>query len=199
MYQDAIGRWPAKTALIAGFSAIALFGAVAASTPVIAAGGGTPKKCIKKDANGNCIKWQQSGVAPTGERKKWAAKVTGEEPERYLEAVWLAEAGKYSEALAKLESLNMPDNPNVLNYMGFTNRKLGNVDRGIKFYKQALAIDPRHVGANEYLGEAYLQKGDLTSAKSQLDKVEAICGGRDCDEYQDLAEEIRKYETENRG
>lgn len=188
-----------RAALIAG---IALAAGPGLADRALAAGGSTPsqpvKVCIKRDDNGNCIKWQQS-AAPESGSGAWARAGSGDMPPAYLEAVWLAKAGRFGEALARLEELNMPDNADVLNYLGYTNRKLGRIDKGISYYKKALAIAPEHAGANEYLGEAYLQKGNLAAAKARLEKLEAICGGRACEEYQDLAEEIRKYETEGRG
>ena len=36
------------------------------------------------------------------------------------------------------------------------------------FYREALAIDPNLRGAKEYLGEFYLQIGDLKKAEQQL-------------------------------
>jgi len=198
MHASTLGR----AALIAGLAGLVQGTGPAFIDGALAAGGSSPsqpvKVCIKRNTYGKCIKWKQSAV-PDAATGAWARAGDGDMPPGYREAVWLAKAGRFREALARLEELNMPDNADVLNYLGYTNRKLGHIDRGISYYRKALAIAPDHAGANEYLGEAYLQKGDLAAAKAQLKKLEAICGGRACEPYQDLAEEIRKYETEGQG
>ena len=45
-----------------------------------------------------------------------------------------------------------PNNPDILNYLGFTSRKLGEFEKGENYYLEGLAIEPNHVGINEYLG-----------------------------------------------
>jgi tetratricopeptide (TPR) repeat protein len=70
----------------------------------------------------------------------------------------------------------------VLNSIGYSTRKLGDVDKGIEYYHQALAIDPNFAKARQYLGEAYLQKGDVAKAKEQLTEIADRCGGP-CDDY----------------
>lgn len=122
-------------------------------------------------------------------RSQWS-----DAPSGFVEAVILTKAGEHEEAIAKLKSLNMPNSANVLNYLGYNTRKLGNVDEGIRYYKQALAINPKHRGANEYLGEAYLMKNDLASARRQLGRLASICGVQ-CDEYKQLAEHISAFRT----
>jgi len=84
----------------------------------------------------------------------------------------------------------------VLNYIGYSTRKLGNVDDGITYYKKALSLDPNYNVAREYLGEGYLQKGDLASAKQQLAEIAKRCG-TGCEVYRDLADEIAKYEAKS--
>ena len=61
-------------------------------------------------------------------------------------------------------------------------------------YKKALAIDPDHRGANEYLGELYLQTGDLAKARVRLDKLDGICFFG-CEEYDDLKRAIKAFEA----
>ena len=53
----------------------------------------------------------------------------------------------------------------------------------------------KNVLVREYLGEAYVTKGKMAMAKAQLRKIEELCGGTECHEYADLAEEIEKAET----
>ncbi len=97
----------------------------------------------------------------------------------------LALAGRYEEALATLDRMQNPNTPAALNYRGYATRKLGRVDEGIGYYLQAVALDPDYTLVREYLGEAYVIKGDLTSAKEQLAEIEKRCGTT-CEPYEDL-------------
>jgi tetratricopeptide (TPR) repeat protein len=101
----------------------------------------------------------------------------------------LAQEGRYQEALATLDLLQNPNTAEALNYRGYATRKLGRVDEGIGYYLQSVALDPEYTLVREYLGEAYLIKGDLPSAKLQLTEIEKRCGTT-CEPYQDLAEAI---------
>jgi len=82
----------------------------------------------------------------------------------------------------------------VLNSIGYSTRKLGDVDKGIDYYHQALAIDPNFTKARQYLGEAYLQKGDVAKAKEQLMEIADRCGGP-CDDYELLVKAIAAHVT----
>ena len=76
----------------------------------------------------------------------------------------------YKEAFNKLETANKKDknNPDILNYMGFTSRKSGNFNEAEKFYLKGLSLDPKHNGINEYLGELYVQTNRIEKAKERL-------------------------------
>jgi tetratricopeptide (TPR) repeat protein len=104
-------------------------------------------------------------------------------------AIVLAKAGRYQEALAVLDLLQDPNTAVALNYRGFATRKLGRLEEGIGYYLKSVALDPNYAQVREYLGEAYVQKGDMARAKAQLQKIETICG-TGCEEYTDLAEAI---------
>jgi tetratricopeptide (TPR) repeat protein len=101
----------------------------------------------------------------------------------------LAQEGRYQEALATLDLLRNPNTAEALNYRGYATRKLGRVDEGIGYYLQSVALDPEYTLVREYLGEAYVIKGDLPAAKLQLAEIEKRCGTT-CEPYQDLAEAI---------
>jgi Flp pilus assembly protein TadD len=103
----------------------------------------------------------------------------------YTAAVALAEAGQYQEAVIMFESLGKESDPRVLNYLGFTHRKLGKVDEAVAYYEKALALEPYFAAARSYLGEAYVLAGDLDKAKAQLAKIKDICG-TGCAEYETL-------------
>ena len=101
----------------------------------------------------------------------------------------LAQEGRYEEALATLDLLRNPNTAEALNYRGYATRKLGRVDEGIGYYLQSVALDPEYTLVREYLGEAYVIKGDISNAKLQLTEIEKRCGTT-CEPYQDLAEAI---------
>src|SRR3546814_14717232 len=86
----------------------------------------------------------------------------------------LVEDGKYAEAIPLLEQVVAKDakNADALNYLGYSNRQLGNNDAALAHYQAALAVEPDHRGANEYLGELYLTLGDLPKAEERLDVLD---------------------------
>ena len=105
----------------------------------------------------------------------------------------LARAERYEEALATLDLMQNPGTAEALNYRGYATRKLGRVDDGIAFYKQAVALDPNYTLVREYLGEAYVIQGKLDLAKAELAEIEKRCGTT-CEPYEDLAEAIELVE-----
>ena len=90
----------------------------------------------------------------------------------------------YTQAFKKLNEAYKSDknNPDILNYMGFTSRKIGNFKEAENYYLKGLNLDPKHNGINEYLGELYVQTNRIDKAKERL----AILKNCNCDEYQDL-------------
>ena len=79
-----------------------------------------------------------------------------------------------------------PNEADTLNYLGFTTRKLGDYQNGEKYYLQGLAIEPNHVGINEYLGELYVVTNRIDLAKERLKVLESC----NCEEYTELKEII---------
>tara|TARA_B100001175_G_scaffold218767_1_gene186098 strand:+ start:748 stop:1230 length:483 start_codon:yes stop_codon:yes gene_type:complete len=95
---------------------------------------------------------------------------------------------RYEKALKLLLKSNKkkPNNADILNYLGFTTRKLGDFKQGEKYYLEGLAIEPEHIGINEYLGELYVATNRMDLAKERL-KILKNCK---CKEYQDLKQII---------
>ena len=81
---------------------------------------------------------------------------------------------------------NNPNNADTLNYLGFTTRKLGDFNLGEKYYLQGLAIEPKHNGINEYLGELYVVTNRMDLAKERLE----VLRNCNCEEFQELKEII---------
>src|SRR3954463_3041121 len=102
----------------------------------------------------------------------------------------LVDAGQYAAALPQLTMLDQatPQNPDILNLIGFSLRKTGHADQALDYYGRALALQPEHLGANEYLGELYLEMKQPAKAAERLAVLQKACGN--CEEYQDLKEKI---------
>jgi tetratricopeptide (TPR) repeat protein len=127
-----------------------------------------------------------------GQTKKCVVKASKAVPDadRADYAYALAKAGRYQEALDVLDTLQNPRTAEALNYRGYATRKLGRTDEGIGYYLQSVKLDPNYAKVREYLGEAYVIKGRLDLAREQLQRIEAICGGTACEEYEDLADAV---------
>jgi tetratricopeptide (TPR) repeat protein len=108
-------------------------------------------------------------------------------------------AGDAASALQRFQSAlkRFPDAANLHNELGYSHRKLGQFDKAFEHYKRALAIDPRHRGAHEYIGEAYLQVGDVPSAEKHLAALRSICL-LPCDELKDLQTAIEAHRARNK-
>ena len=95
---------------------------------------------------------------------------------------------RYEKALTLLIKSNEknPNKADTLNYLGFTTRKLGNYTGGEKYYLQGLALEPNHIGINEYLGELYVVTNRIELAKERLNILKSC----NCNEYEELKEII---------
>ena len=109
--------------------------------------------------------------------------------ELYAQGWQLAKAGEYDWAIEVLSAVKDQNNPDVLNMLGYSNRKAGRIELGISYYDKALQIKPDFVRAREYLGEGYVAAGKLELAKAQLGEIQKICGTT-CEEYKDLSKVI---------
>ena len=95
----------------------------------------------------------------------------------------------YESAYKKLFDAIKKDknNPDILNYLGFTSRKMGKYDEAEKYYLRGLDIKPDHHGINEYLGELYVKTQRIDLAKERLE----VLRNCECVEYEELAELIK--------
>lgn len=96
---------------------------------------------------------------------------------QYFDAVALINQSRYEDAINELIVLaaDMGPHPDVMNYLGYTHRKLGQFEHAEYFYSVALSVDDNHRGANEYLGELYVETKQYEKAHMQLQKLENIC------------------------
>jgi len=97
-------------------------------------------------------------------------------------------------ALTRLSAAALRDtsNADIQNYLGYAYRQSGQLDLAFKHYQRALQLNPRHRGAHEYAGEAYLIVNNLAKAEEHLAALEKICL-IPCEEYEDLRRAITEY------
>jgi tetratricopeptide (TPR) repeat protein len=117
-------------------------------------------------------------------------------PREYRLAVKAVKVEDYTKAIGLLQKVidEDPGNANAWNYMGYSLRHLKQYDDALAAYQKALQIKPKHKGALEYLGELYLQIGQLEEARIQLENLDKACFFS-CKEYRELKEKIEKFEA----
>jgi len=115
----------------------------------------------------------------------------------YKQAKSLIDSKKYSDAIPILQQLIKDKGAyaDALNLLGYSYRKSGDGKSALEYYNQALAMEPNHLGANEYLGELYLEMKMPDQAKQRLAVLKTACGN--CEEYQDLSKAIQKFAAIN--
>ena len=114
----------------------------------------------------------------------------------YTVGVGAIKAGRYAAAVPLLEGVVKRDggNADAHNWLAYAVRKNGDPARSIPIYEKALAIDPKHRGAHEYIGEAYLALDNLPKAKEHLGRLNKLCFFP-CSEYKDLKQAVEAYES----
>jgi Flp pilus assembly protein TadD len=86
-----------------------------------------------------------------------------------------------------------PENADIRNWLGFANRKLGNMDAAFAAYNEALKLNPRHKHAHEYIGEAYLITNNVAKAEQHLAELQKLCTPIPCEAYKDLKRAVDEY------
>ncbi|MFT5219420.1 MAG: tetratricopeptide (TPR) repeat protein [Planctomycetota bacterium] len=86
-----------------------------------------------------------------------------------------------------------PDNADILTLLGFSYRKSRNFEDAMTYYEWAIKSEPEHRGANEYLGELYLETNQIDKAVEQLNKLESLCSVG-CREYGVLKDAIDNFQ-----
>jgi Flp pilus assembly protein TadD len=102
----------------------------------------------------------------------------------------------WSGAIALLQKVTAkePKNPEAFNLLGYATRKSGDAKGSLQYYQTALQLDPKHLGANEYIGEAYLELGDVAKAEEHLKRLDELCTFN-CKEYTELKNAIAAYKA----
>jgi tetratricopeptide (TPR) repeat protein len=115
----------------------------------------------------------------------------------FKEAKKLVDAKQYNKAIPLLKQslAEQGDNADTLNLLGFSYRKSGDQMTALDYYTKALAKEPKHLGANEYLGELYLEMKMLPKAEERQAVLKDACGS--CDELNELTAAIDDYKKVN--
>ncbi len=114
-------------------------------------------------------------------------------PDLYKQAEELIDDEDYAEAIPLLQQSiqEKGEYADALNLLGFSNRKLGDMSKAMTYYTKALNLEPNHLGANEYMGELYLEMNELPKAEERLAVLKGACGN--CEEFEELDGQIRDY------
>ena len=116
--------------------------------------------------------------------KKWLSKAKKfEKKDKQSKAKNAYE--KAIKSLLKANSIN-PSDPDILNLLGFSHRKIGDYENAEIYYSMGLEIDPKHVGINEYMGELFVATNRMDEAKKRLAVLEKC----NCKEYNELKQVI---------
>ena len=100
----------------------------------------------------------------------------------------------YNQAIPLLNKViaRQPKNADALNLLAYSQRKTDDFQASLANYKKALAIDPSHKDAHEYIGELYLRMGDLANAEKHLKRLDNICFSG-CEQFTELKAAITAY------
>jgi len=107
----------------------------------------------------------------------------------YENARELAYDGQFENAIKLLHLAQNQNDPRILNYLGFSNRKAGNTEIAMGYYQKALAINPDYNLARSYMGQALVLAGDMHGAWTQLAEISSR-GGENSWSYTALKQSI---------
>lgn len=103
-------------------------------------------------------------------------------------------AGQYDNAITVLRLADNQNDPRILNYLGYANRKAGRMDLGMSYYRKALQADENYILARSYMGQALMEQGDVQAARVQLVEIRDR-GGEDSWAYRSLLQSLNGYRT----
>lgn len=149
--------------------------------PLYAAGTDNPPPVDdgkKKGKKGSMIEQQEQQLA--------RAKEQAEFLRGYRAAREMILAGHYKAGIAAMHALGHDEHPDVANYIGYANRKMGNYDQSKIWYEAALKADPNHTRTWSYFGMWQMEQGNRLKAEDYLAKVNMLCGNTSCKEYIEL-------------
>ena len=120
-------------------------------------------------------------------------------PDRMATARAAIKAKDWQKSIAELtlQAKEKPGNADTYNLLAYSLRKQAtpNLPKAFEYYRLALKTNPKHKGAHEYIGEAYLMDKQPAKAEEHLAALKTICGNTTCEEYKDLAQSIAAYKA----
>jgi Flp pilus assembly protein TadD len=105
-------------------------------------------------------------------------------------------AKDWNGAIRSLSSAALRDtrNADIQNYLGYAYRQGGQLQPAFTHYQKALQLNPRHRGAHEYIGEAYLMANQPDKAEEHAKVLAQLCPSS-CEELTDLRAAIVAYKS----
>jgi tetratricopeptide (TPR) repeat protein len=136
-----------------------------------------------------------NGVQPKSVTSENEIEVVKADMGRGYQAI---DAGEYETAIEFFQAALVadPKNAEAFRQLGYVNRRLQNFDQAFAFYAKALEIAPDHTGAHNYVGEAYLEVGDLARAEHHLRQLDLLCLFG-CEDYYELEQAVALYIANN--
>lgn len=137
-----------------------------------------------------------AGAAPSDEADDQALLADVD----YAAGMAALKSGDAAAALLRFQAAlkRFPEAADLHNELGFAHRQVRQLDKAFEHYKRALAINPLHRGAHEYIGEAYLMVGDVASAEKHLASLRSICV-LPCEEQNSLGRSIAAFRAKATG
>ena len=134
----------------------------------------------------------QEAAGEENTKKKTSALPQDQFIAGYQEAyAMIYQRGEFKDAIVKLKSLGHDDNADVANLIGYSNRKLGNMDEARRWYEAALKADPNHVRTWQYYGLWQIETRNYSRAEMHLAKIGSLCG-KTCPEYLSLEDALER-------
>jgi Flp pilus assembly protein TadD len=178
--------------------------AFAFSAPAFAAGsdsGDSPGNSSNNgDASGKSVDKTMTkckhGMVFSSNKKKCvkANKSSMNDTQLFEIARAMAYAGQYENALIVLDAAKNQNDPRILNYKGYANRKAGRVDLAMTYYRKAIAIDGNYLLARSYMGQGLIVQGKVEEARAQLIEIRDR-GGKDTYAYHALYDALKRNLT----
>ena len=155
---------------------------------LVASGGASPLYANGAYGCGSCGHGYGTGSG--------AGNASTPETDDYAMGRRLVHFEKYAEAIPYLARAHneRPHDADILAYLGYAHHMVGDDDVSLNYYQSALAEDPDHKLAHQFLGELYLSKRNLVSAQAQLAELARICPSS-CDERDALTKSIANYQA----
>jgi Flp pilus assembly protein TadD len=134
-----------------------------------------------------------------------SANLGGEESSESKDPNWVegkkaveAQEWKRASDLLSKAAAAEPTNADIQNWLGFAQRKQGNLNAAFAAYNEALRLNPDHKAAHEYIGEAYLMAGNLAKAEQHLAELQKLCSPIPCEQLKDLRRAVDEYKKKKK-